>query len=212
MFFTIYQIQNKIDNKIYIGKHQTIDLDDNYMGSGKHLKRAQEKYGLDQFEKIILHVFDNEEDMNAKEAELVTEEFCSRLDTYNICPGGKGGWGYINQNSLAKPQFKNKNFAKKMSKIANIAKSLKLKNDTLFKKEYGRKISLSLFLKNHKGFLNKNHSDDWKNNHSKIMKEKQTGSKNSQYGTMWITNGIENKKIKKDDPIPEGWNKGRKLK
>ena len=32
---------------------------------------------------------------------------------------------------------------------------------------------------------------------------------NSQYGTMWITNGTENKKIKKDEPIPEGWNKGR---
>jgi len=28
---------------------------------------------------------------------------------------------------------------------------------------------------------------------------------------MWITNGVENKKIKKDDLIPQGWNKGRKL-
>lgn len=34
--------------------------------------------------------------------------------------------------------------------------------------------------------------------------------KNSQYGTMWITNGRENKKIKKDvDNIPDGWYKGR---
>lgn len=40
-------------------------------------------------------------------------------------------------------------------------------------------------------------------NHSK-------GSKNSQYGTIWITNGKENKKIKKDiDIIPEGWYNGR---
>ena len=29
---------------------------------------------------------------------------------------------------------------------------------------------------------------------------------------MWITNGSENKKIKKSDIIPEGWNKGRKIK
>lgn len=35
------------------------------------------------------------------------------------------------------------------------------------------------------------------------------GEKNSQYGTMWITNGIENKKIKSLDQIPQGWSKGR---
>jgi hypothetical protein len=36
------------------------------------------------------------------------------------------------------------------------------------------------------------------------------GDKTSQFGTMWITNGTENRKIKKDlDSIPEGWYKGR---
>ena len=38
------------------------------------------------------------------------------------------------------------------------------------------------------------------------------GERNSQYGTMWITNGEINKKIRKNDPIPEGYYKGRKLK
>ena len=37
----------------------------------------------------------------------------------------------------------------------------------------------------------------------------QQGPKNSQFGTMWITNGTENKKTKKIDNIPEGWYKGR---
>lgn len=38
------------------------------------------------------------------------------------------------------------------------------------------------------------------------------GKDNSQYGTMWITDGINNKKIKKDvDFIPDGWYKGRKI-
>lgn len=40
----------------------------------------------------------------------------------------------------------------------------------------------------------------------------QFSENNSQYGTMWITNGSENKKIKKVDTIPEGWYKGRKVK
>lgn len=36
-----------------------------------------------------------------------------------------------------------------------------------------------------------------------------SGTKNSQYGTMWITNGSQNKKIKKSELIPQGWKKGR---
>jgi hypothetical protein len=37
----------------------------------------------------------------------------------------------------------------------------------------------------------------------------QQGTSNSQYGTIWITNGSENRKIKKSDEIPNGWRKGR---
>ena len=35
MFYTIYKITNKINGKIYIGKHQTKDPYDLYYGSGK---------------------------------------------------------------------------------------------------------------------------------------------------------------------------------
>jgi len=44
---------------------------------------------------------------------------------------------------------------------------------------------------------------------SESKKGKFTGEKNSQYGTMWITNGNINKKVKCDDIIPDGWYKGR---
>ena len=40
----------------------------------------------------------------------------------------------------------------------------------------------------------------------------QQGEKNSQHGTIWITNGELNKKIRKDDLLPEGYYPGRKLK
>ena len=77
MFYTIYQITNLLDNKIYIGKHQTKNLDDDYMGSGRRIKASIKKHGLENFKKEILFIFDDEETMNAKEAELVSEEFCS---------------------------------------------------------------------------------------------------------------------------------------
>jgi len=37
----------------------------------------------------------------------------------------------------------------------------------------------------------------------------QQGYRNSQYGTCWVTDGSNNKKIKKTDTIPEGWYRGR---
>jgi hypothetical protein len=98
MYYTIYRITNKLNGRIYIGKHQTTDLDDNYMGSGKVLRRALCRYGKENFNKEILHVFDTEAEMNAKEEELVTEEFC-RGHTYNLKPGGRGGFALIDQKA-----------------------------------------------------------------------------------------------------------------
>jgi len=43
------------------------------------------------------------------------------------------------------------------------------------------------------------------------MRNYHVGSNNSQYGTMWITDGHENRKTKKTELIPDGWYKGRSL-
>ena len=100
MLYTIYKITNLLNGKIYIGKHQTKNLDDNYFGSGKNICSSICKYGVENFRKEILFIFDNEKEMNAKEEELVTDEFVLEDTNYNLCPGGKGGWGYINSSGL----------------------------------------------------------------------------------------------------------------
>ena len=102
MKYTIYKVTNTLNGKIYIGKHQTKDLNDGYMGSGKYLKRAIQKHGIENFIKEILYIFNTEAEMNAREAELVSEEFCLREDTYNICVGGHGGFSYV--NSIKTPE------------------------------------------------------------------------------------------------------------
>ena len=97
MFYTIYKTTNLINGKFYIGKHQTKDINDGYLGSGKLLKRAVKKYGLENFHKEILHVCESEKQMNALEKILVVPD--SELN-YNLCDGGKGGFNYIYKNKL----------------------------------------------------------------------------------------------------------------
>lgn len=205
MHFTIYKTTNKINNKIYVGKHRTKDLDDNYLGSGKYLKHAIQKYGIENFEKQILHVFETEEDMNAKEKELVTEEFCLREDTYNICEGGKGGFGYLN-NHLDKSLWSKRGRIVVDLKYANYLSEWKRKGAINRNNKYGIPSS---FIQS-TGFSGKKHSQDTKLLMSNKAKERlKIPQNNSQFGTMWITNGLKNKKIKVSDLVPEGWYKGR---
>ena len=63
-----------------------------------------------------------------------------------------------------------------------------------------------------KPFLGKKHSDETIAKMKESSKGKSTGSKNSQFGTMWITNGSVNKKIDRDSIIPTGWKPGRLMK
>lgn len=95
MFYYVYQITNLVNAKIYVGVHKSKSLNDGYMGSGKIIKNAIEKYGISNFKKDILEFFETSEAMYAKEKEIVTDEFLLREDTYNLRRGGTGGFDYI---------------------------------------------------------------------------------------------------------------------
>jgi dissimilatory sulfite reductase (desulfoviridin) alpha/beta subunit len=185
---------------IYIGKHITNDPNDSYLGSGKHLNRAIKKYGKENFVKEVLHIFDNEDDMNAKEAELVNEEFLLRNDVYNLCPGGQGGFGYINSNNeITSARNKisaiNRDNSKNFDRLSNDNRICVLGGMTSKGRVHGFK-----------------HSEETKIKIGKSLSLKCKGPNNSQYGSMWITNNFENKKIKKNEIIPIGWRAGRILK
>jgi hypothetical protein len=91
-FHIVYQTTNKINNMIYVGAHSTDMLTDGYLGSGHRLTLAIEKYGINSFERVILHTFNTPEEMFTKEAEIVNKDFLKRPDVYNIVEGGFGGY------------------------------------------------------------------------------------------------------------------------
>ena len=106
MYYTIYKITNKINNKIYIGAHATNNLNDNYMGSGIKIKKSIKKYGIDNFKKEIMYYLESYEEMFKKEKEIITKDFLMREDVYNLAYGGDGG--FRGEDSAKKQSLKMK--------------------------------------------------------------------------------------------------------
>lgn len=217
MYYYIYQITNLVNNKIYVGVHKTKDLNDGYMGSGKVIKDAINKYGINNFKKDILETFENADAMYAREKEIVTDEFLLREDVYNLRRGGTGGWDYINKNNLN--GFSDKDIAIKGAIAANKIRTKyhhdKFNSDVEYKNKFLLALSNSKieFYKN--GGINpmkgKTHSSETREK----LRVSQTGVKNSQYGTCWVWHElIGNKKINKELLplyIDQGWYKGRRI-
>lgn len=98
MNYYLYKITNQVNGKIYVGVHKTRDMNDGYMGSGKVILAAIKKHGIENFKKDILETFADAKSMYAREKEVVTEEFLSRKDVYNLRRGGFGGFDWLNKH------------------------------------------------------------------------------------------------------------------
>lgn len=91
MNYFIYKTTNLLNGMFYIGAHQTNNLNDSYLGSGKHLKRAIKKYGSEHFKFEIIHLVSSKEEMFELERIIVNESFVKDPLTYNLKIGGSGG-------------------------------------------------------------------------------------------------------------------------
>lgn len=254
-FNYFYRTENLINGNYYYGVHKTSNLEDGYLGSGKRILMAIEKYGKENFKKEILLFFDTYNEALKYESEIVTEQLLLDSSCYNIALGGKSDTGFLRQgpaliNKQTGDLIKPKNIEEYNDLYKTGNYSGHTKGKTLFKSDEGKVYCINkndekieqlnlhgicynkIMCKDKNGNVYWIDKDDerylngtlilfWKNRkHTEETKRKigiknsikQQGLKNSQYGTCWITNEIENKKIHKGDLIPLGWKLGRKIK
>ncbi len=214
----------------YIGKHKTGMIQgDGYIGSGTKLHEIYNALGEEEFHKryedIILEFCFDKDSLNGAEIKWIDQE--KTLYTYggwNLSLGGDGGWDYVNQNKLH-PQYNNKPLWSEIQKKkwANVdlprQKEEYEKNGT--KNFYywhtleGKRERSQLGVNAVKKLFpegiwkNKTHKQSSKELIGAKSKIHQRGSGNSQFGSMWITDGNQNKKIQKDSIIPAGFRRGR---
>lgn len=209
----IYKTTNLVNKKFYVGMHSTKNLNDGYLGSGKLLWHSIRKYGLKCHKREILEFLPSRATLERREAEIVNEDLLANPLCMNLKVGGTGGWDHCN--------FSQKEIDKRCWQWVK-AHSDKLKCD----EEYRRKISSVMSKavrrriesgeklfgdKQGLGFLGKSHTEETK---QKMRKSKNRGKANSQFGTRWIYS-LEtktSKRINKEDPLPDGWFEGRKVK
>ena len=187
----IYKTTCKVNGKYYVGMHSTDDLNDGYIGSGKYLRRSINKYGKENFEVEILEYLDNRKDLINREIEMVNEDLVTDPMCMNLMQGGKGGF------VSAENQFKR-------SQAGGLAREKNISDEKKFEicSSGGKKsveMKVGLHGTNNKRFEGKTHSDETKDKIRKSVCDTQTGEKNSQFGTCWINNGTNSKRIKRID-------------
>lgn len=205
--YLVYKTTCLLNGKIYIGQHQTYDPDDDYLGSGRDLTQDISTLGRENFKREILFDFDNFEDMDNKEKELVTEEFVAREDTYNLILGGQ------TDKVLLIAQIGGKTHAQLMKDDPIYREHYLLKDREGMLKKW--KEHPEVFANRDNGWVGRKHKESTKKKMSEKAKVR-VGEKNSSFGTVWIYNEslAQNRKVKKErvnDFLKQGWKLGRRM-
>lgn len=198
--------------------HSSDSLDDGYLGSGKILGYSRHKHGDKNHTREILEICESREQLKFREKEIVNDELMSHPLNINLKYGGEGGWsldlsrrGGINSaknNPAGSIIVMQRGYKSRQTKIN------RSKTDAEYERNISEKLSISRLewnKNNENPFKGKKHKPESKAKIALSMQGKQTKEKNSQFGTIWINDGKNVKKIKKSESIPDGWFKGRKI-
>jgi hypothetical protein len=101
MYYILYKTINLVNNKTYIGIHQTKNINDGYLGSGLAMRRAIKKYGEDTFKREILEFCSSYEELLEREKVYVNEDWVNEETNYNLKTGGQSA-GLLSEESKNK--------------------------------------------------------------------------------------------------------------
>ena len=207
MEIELYVKEHNVTGMKYFGKHKVCSTSiSEYPGSGTDWTEHLLEHGDD----VTTHsvgIWDETDPELTYAAKSISSHFdivnSKEWANMKIEDGHEGGWDYVNENGL--------------NNIAgnNIEGGTTVKNKWQYDKQW------ALSQKEQMPSRPQNKAFGMYGNTEKAMKKKKAvykknkhaqGSKNSQFGTMWITNETESKKIPRGDLIPNGWRAGRKMK
>lgn len=169
---------------------------DIYWSSSKYVKEAISKFGKEHFVKKIIKVFDNAEDA-IKHESILHERL--KVDKhpkfFNKCRSTI--WGFRSTGLVLT--------GRSYEEIHGLEKAALLKEHRSKQmKDFRNKNPNSVRAEN-----NPNYGKAWSDEKRKEFAAKRQGEDHPAYGLIWINDGSINKKIRKNEQIPEGWCKGR---
>ena len=198
MYGYIYITTNLINNKKYIGKcHSNYFKGNKYLGSGKLLRIAIEKYGVENFHVELIDSADDLLELNNKEKYYIAYYDAVNSELfYNLRSGGDCGPGG--------PMFKGHKHSEET--ITKMKKSRKGSLNANFGNHWSqsdelKKLHSELSSGSKNGMYGKHHSDTTKSRISLSAK-----------GRICITDGKNDKRVKVEELdyyLSNGWRKGR---
>lgn len=192
----------------YWGSHKEREFDEFYMGSPKTNK---EYWDLYEPVKEILEVFEYSEEgykkARKRENELIKPDFNNPLCLNESC-GGAFSTKAISESARKRRQ--DPDYKRRVSET--VSEVMKARwQDPDYKKATVEMLRINAPIACQAAL-----SPSSRKKRSETFREikHQRGERNSQFGTMWITDGTRegNRKIRKGDPIPDGFRPGRVLK
>jgi hypothetical protein len=201
-FHFIYKTTCVVTDRFYIGMHSTDNMNDGYLGSGKWLKYSIKKHGCKSHQREIIEMCETRETLRKREEELINDDLLKDEMCMNLDKGGGGGWSYCNKMGGG---------------IRGCKSSARLENPV-----FHEHLSAALKQRHAAGtmylptFLGRTHQQETKNKIGRTNSIRQQGKQNSQFGTVWIFNSVEQRtvKIKRDQLdiyLKQGWVRGRKV-
>lgn len=181
--------------------HSTKNPNDGYLGSGRRIKAEVKKYGKENFEKVILEELPTRKALEDREREIVSEDLMKDPLCLNLKNGGEGGGQIWNEEHRKK-------FMEAAAASTGKLKLLNLSAETLSRRSKNAAMTRTQNGTHHRT----KHSDLARQKISESMTGKQSGEKNSQFGSCWVTDGVKPIKIRKeqlDEYIRNGYSRGR---